>query len=164
MLKRTKSTFEETASALQNILTQSIRGESQPIHFLSAPRSDSNPSFIFFPDLWWWLSHLEENSALVVVKGDANYRRVLGDRPWPLDAPFKSVARCVCVRPSDWKGKIASHPSHCTGPATAKTKPPSKTKGHNPVGSSSQKMMAFHTTDDSDSQRYTVVKLRVRAF
>eukprot|EP00968_Pinguiococcus_pyrenoidosus_P007050 scaffold463_cov242-Pinguiococcus_pyrenoidosus.AAC.18 len=28
---------------------------------------------------------------LVVVKGDANYRRLLGDRPWPLDTNFDSV-------------------------------------------------------------------------
>ena len=35
-------------------------------------------------------SDLKQNSALVVVKGDANYRRMLGDRPWPFDAPFTS--------------------------------------------------------------------------
>lgn len=28
---------------------------------------------------------------LVIVKGDANYRRLLGDRHWPHDAPFASV-------------------------------------------------------------------------
>mmetsp|Transcript_26327 Transcript_26327/g.81994 ORF Transcript_26327/g.81994 Transcript_26327/m.81994 type:complete len:117 (-) Transcript_26327:162-512(-) len=28
---------------------------------------------------------------LVVVKGDANYRRLLGDRPWPLDTDFDEV-------------------------------------------------------------------------
>jgi len=31
-------------------------------------------------------------SSLIVVKGDANYRRLLGDRMWPLDAPFSGVA------------------------------------------------------------------------
>mmetsp|Transcript_45016 Transcript_45016/g.144240 ORF Transcript_45016/g.144240 Transcript_45016/m.144240 type:complete len:458 (+) Transcript_45016:75-1448(+) len=35
---------------------------------------------------------LASSSALAVVKGDANYRRVLGDRPWPLDTPFADVA------------------------------------------------------------------------
>ena len=48
-------------------------------------------------------SDLKQNSALVVVKGDANYRRVLGDRPWPFDAPFTSVAsyfptNVLCLR------------------------------------------------------------------
>lgn len=30
-------------------------------------------------------------SALVFVKGDANYRRLLGDAHWPLDTPFPDV-------------------------------------------------------------------------
>uniref|UniRef100_A0A061RG63 Sugar phosphate phosphatase n=1 Tax=Tetraselmis sp. GSL018 TaxID=582737 RepID=A0A061RG63_9CHLO len=30
-------------------------------------------------------------SSLVFVKGDANYRRLLGDRHWPLDTPFEDV-------------------------------------------------------------------------
>ena len=33
-----------------------------------------------------------ERDDLVVLKGDANYRRLLGDRLWPLDAPFHEVA------------------------------------------------------------------------
>ncbi|KAJ8605800.1 hypothetical protein CTAYLR_000534 [Chrysophaeum taylorii] len=42
-------------------------------------------------------------SHLLVIKGDANYRRCLGDRPWPLDAPFSQVcsyfpAPVVCLR------------------------------------------------------------------
>jgi Damage-control phosphatase ARMT1-like domain len=32
------------------------------------------------------------DSAVVFVKGDANYRRMLGDRTWPLDTPFADVA------------------------------------------------------------------------
>lgn len=35
---------------------------------------------------------LREESSLVFVKGDANYRRLLGDRTWPLDTPFSQVA------------------------------------------------------------------------
>lgn len=31
------------------------------------------------------------DSALVFVKGDANYRRLLGDRDWELDTPFNDV-------------------------------------------------------------------------
>lgn len=34
---------------------------------------------------------LRTTSDLMVVKGDANYRRALGDRPWPWDAPFADV-------------------------------------------------------------------------
>lgn len=30
-------------------------------------------------------------SDLVIVKGDANYRRLLGDRHWPFDTPFKDI-------------------------------------------------------------------------
>lgn len=31
------------------------------------------------------------NSALVVIKGDANYRRLLGDRHWPFTTPFADI-------------------------------------------------------------------------
>ena len=46
---------------------------------------------------------LAATSSLIVVKGDANYRRALGDRPWPLDAPFADVcsyspAPLLCLR------------------------------------------------------------------
>ena len=34
---------------------------------------------------------LAATSDLVIIKGDANYRRALGDRPWPLDARFDDV-------------------------------------------------------------------------
>jgi len=34
---------------------------------------------------------LASKSALAFTKGDANYRRLLGDRSWALDAPFKQV-------------------------------------------------------------------------
>ena len=47
-----------------------------------------------FP-IWELPPHLREdlgaNSALVFTKGDANYRRLLGDRSWALDAPFTDV-------------------------------------------------------------------------
>mmetsp|Transcript_87929 Transcript_87929/g.175886 ORF Transcript_87929/g.175886 Transcript_87929/m.175886 type:complete len:479 (+) Transcript_87929:23-1459(+) len=36
-------------------------------------------------------SELSEESALAFTKGDANYRRLLGDRQWALDAPFQGV-------------------------------------------------------------------------
>lgn len=46
---------------------------------------------------------LRTTSDLIVVKGDANYRRALGDRPWPWDAPFADVcsyapAPLLCLR------------------------------------------------------------------
>lgn len=46
---------------------------------------------------------LAQTSDLVIVKGDANYRRALGDRPWPLSAPFDQVcsyfpAPLLCLR------------------------------------------------------------------
>ena len=35
--------------------------------------------------------HLQETSDLAVVKGDANYRRLLGDCAWDYAAPFDDV-------------------------------------------------------------------------
>ncbi|NLG97723.1 MAG: protein-glutamate O-methyltransferase family protein [Chloroflexi bacterium] len=32
-----------------------------------------------------------QESSLLISKGDANYRRLLGDRHWPLDLPFEKV-------------------------------------------------------------------------
>ena len=48
------------------------------------------------PQPFWELprearASLAEESA-VIIKGDANYRRLLGDRLWDLDAPFSDVA------------------------------------------------------------------------
>lgn len=37
------------------------------------------------------------SSAIVFVKGDANYRRLLGDREWPLNTPFQDV---MCYFPA----------------------------------------------------------------
>jgi hypothetical protein len=36
-------------------------------------------------------------SSLILVKGDANYRRILGDRHWPFTTPFEDIA---CYFPS----------------------------------------------------------------
>jgi Damage-control phosphatase ARMT1-like domain len=38
-----------------------------------------------------------KESSLVFVKGDANYRRLLGDRSWQLDTPFGDI---VCYFPA----------------------------------------------------------------
>lgn len=45
---------------------------------------------------WELPSELRESLAtsfLAITKGDANYRRLLGDCQWPLDAPFQDVVR-----------------------------------------------------------------------
>jgi hypothetical protein len=44
-----------------------------------------------------------DHASLVVFKGDANYRRVVGDALWPADVPFREVtsyfpAPLLCVR------------------------------------------------------------------
>jgi hypothetical protein len=57
--------------------------------------------------LWWempdHLLHVLRSAALVFVKGDANYRRVVGDAFWPHETPFAQVVGHVgipvaCIR------------------------------------------------------------------
>jgi Damage-control phosphatase ARMT1-like domain len=43
---------------------------------------------------WSVRSDLVERCHLAFVKGDANYRRLLGDRDWDLTAPFDQVVGC----------------------------------------------------------------------
>lgn len=59
------------------------------------------------PYLWWEMpQHIHETlsaSSLVFVKGDANYRRVVGDAYWPSETPFADVVSGVglpiaCIR------------------------------------------------------------------
>ena len=58
--------------------------------------------FEFIDDPWWceptpfWdmPEHIQERlagSKMVFVKGDANYRRLLGERDWPLDTPAADI-------------------------------------------------------------------------
>ena len=48
------------------------------------------------PTAFWEMPNDVENdmrqSCLVFIKGDANYRRLLGDRAWPLATPFADIA------------------------------------------------------------------------
>jgi Damage-control phosphatase ARMT1-like domain len=44
-------------------------------------------------------SDLVERCQLAFVKGDANYRRLLGDRDWDLTAPFDQVVGCYFPAP-----------------------------------------------------------------
>ena len=51
------------------------------------------------PHLWQEL----QDSHLIISKGDANYRRLLGDRHWQTDLPFRAVinylpAACLAIR------------------------------------------------------------------
>ncbi|CAM9356926.1 unnamed protein product, partial [Phaeothamnion confervicola] len=46
----------------------------------------------FWEMQWCLRTELSSQSALVVVKGDANYRRLLGDRSWDPTTPFDAVA------------------------------------------------------------------------
>lgn len=46
---------------------------------------------------FWWempqhLTDIFRQSRLVLVKGDANYRRIVGDALWPTDTPFSQIA------------------------------------------------------------------------
>ena len=63
----------------------------------------SSGAWVIAPDFAWcqpqpfWAlpadAHDElKSSDLVVIKGDANYRRLLNDSLWPLDTPFEDVA------------------------------------------------------------------------
>lgn len=56
----------------------------------------------FAPDFYWNSStllwdippHLQDvfrRAALVIIKGDANYRRIVGDAVWPPETPFEEV-------------------------------------------------------------------------
>ena len=61
----------------------------------------SSPRF-----LWDAPEHLRRtlsSASVVLVKGDANYRRVVGDALWPADAPLAAActyapASIVCLR------------------------------------------------------------------
>jgi hypothetical protein len=58
---------------------------------------------------WFWNSPLEmwrmpaslkgelDHSKLLISKGDANYRRLVGDRHWPYTTPFADI---VCYLPA----------------------------------------------------------------
>ena len=51
-------------------------------------------------DMWLMPEHLRQElgrSELIISKGDANYRRLLGDRHWPFTTPFADI---VCYMPA----------------------------------------------------------------
>lgn len=65
------------------------------LHLSSGRLQLSQHSFWTSPLAAWQmpegLAHDLDNSNLLIWKGDANYRRLLGDRHWPIDTPFASV-------------------------------------------------------------------------
>ncbi|CBZ55225.1 conserved hypothetical protein [Neospora caninum Liverpool] len=53
---------------------------------------------------------LRDNAAVVISKGDANYRHILGDRAWSMQTPFSEVAQympCPLLALRKLKGNIA---------------------------------------------------------
>ncbi|KAJ1463120.1 hypothetical protein M885DRAFT_430602 [Pelagophyceae sp. CCMP2097] len=55
-----------------------------------------NDSYWAMPYALWEMpaslrSEFQATSKLTIVKGDANYRRALGDRAWPLSTPFSDI-------------------------------------------------------------------------
>ena len=55
------------------------------------------PSFYTSPNPFWEMpTELERrlgSAALVLLKGDANYRRLLGDRHWPHQLKFEALVK-----------------------------------------------------------------------
>ena len=81
-----------------------MKAHSQPIQALGRRLREAmtDGRLRLAPDLYWnstrWLwdlpprlTSLFENAALVIVKGDANYRRVVGDALWQADIPLALV-------------------------------------------------------------------------
>lgn len=48
---------------------------------------------LFYPELWPDLRADLGGADLVITKGDANYRRLVSDAPWPPETPFADVVR-----------------------------------------------------------------------
>ncbi|MBS1253694.1 MAG: hypothetical protein MAG451_02747 [Anaerolineales bacterium] len=69
---------------------------------VDAGRLQLRDDFFWTSPLAFWqmpdsLRELLAEAALVFVKGDANYRRLLGDRHWPFSTPFEDI---VCYFPT----------------------------------------------------------------
>lgn len=72
-------------------------GERVQAHLASGRLALQEPWFPTSPLPFWKMPDaLREDlahAALVISKGDANYRRLLGDRHWPFTTPFESIVR-----------------------------------------------------------------------
>ncbi len=88
-----------------------LLGEVDPAVSLAARRLQRhlNEGRLHLQSDWFWTSPREmwrmptklaselANSVLLIFKGDANYRRLLGDRHWPFTTPFADI---VCYLPA----------------------------------------------------------------
>lgn len=88
----------EPATALAKRLTEAWNTGQLKI----APHPFWNSSF-FMWDMPMTLHNLMDTARLVIVKGDANYRRAIGDSMWSVDMPFTDImsylnAPVMCLR------------------------------------------------------------------
>lgn len=88
----------QSANALATRLTDAWNAGRLKI----APHPFWNSSF-FMWDMPMTLHNLMDTARLVIVKGDANYRRAIGDSVWAVDTPFSDVMRylnapVMCLR------------------------------------------------------------------
>jgi len=88
----------QSANALANRLTDAWNNGQLKI----VPHPFWNSSF-FMWDMPMTLHNLMDTARLVIVKGDANYRRAIGDSMWAVDTPFADVmtylnAPVMCLR------------------------------------------------------------------
>jgi hypothetical protein len=70
--------------------------------YIDAGRLQLHDHFFWTSPLAFWAMPGElvkdlQKATLVFVKGDANYRRLLGDRHWPFTTPFEDI---VCYFPA----------------------------------------------------------------
>jgi damage-control phosphatase, subfamily III len=87
-----------SANALATRLTDAWNNGQLKI----APHPFWNSSF-FMWDMPMTLHNLMDTARLVIIKGDANYRRAIGDSVWAVDTPFADVmsylnAPVMCLR------------------------------------------------------------------
>lgn len=86
-----EQTGDRPLQALAARLRQHMEGDRLQLH--------NNPCWTAPLVFWEMLPTLRQQfdrSTLVLMKGDANYRRLLGDRTWPSTTPFSEI---VCYLP-----------------------------------------------------------------
>ena len=122
----------EAANALATRLTEAWNNERLKI----VPHPFWNSSF-FMWDMPMPLHNLMDTARLIIVKGDANYRRSIGDSLWAVDTPFADVMRylnapvmCLRTLKSD---PIVGLPSLATATELDKKDPQWRTDGRHGV-------------------------------
>lgn len=84
--------FMKRSDSTQGLLAAGSRWSG---HVVSGAWVLVEDDFWVQPSAMWLMSDTLynelQNSSLVFVKGDANYRRLLGDCKWKLDTPFKDI-------------------------------------------------------------------------